>query len=56
METIIHTESGVRVCVDQWDDSGVWLGVQVPGASAYSVLTHAEALELLAGLTKILGA
>jgi hypothetical protein len=56
METVIHTEDRVRVSIDSWDDGGVWLSLQLRGASANAVLTRAEALTMLAGLQAILAA
>ena len=54
METTIHTEDRVRVSIDSWDDRGVWISLQLRGASANAVLTRAEALTMLAGLQAIL--
>ena len=54
METVIHTEDNARVCVSEWDDAGVWMGVQVRGASTGITLTRAEAEQLLAGLQALL--
>lgn len=53
-ETIIHTEGEVRICVDQWDDGGAWLSLQVIGGGAHAVLTRKEAEQLLAGLQAVL--
>jgi hypothetical protein len=53
METTIHTEDRVRVSIDSWDD-GVWISLQLRGASANTILTRAEALTMLAGLQAIL--
>jgi hypothetical protein len=54
INTVIHTAEQVRVSVDQYDEGGVWLSLQVRGGSAYAVLTRAEAEQLLAGLQAIL--
>jgi len=54
IETIIRTEGGVRVSVDEWDDGGVWLSLINRGSSTYTPLTRAEAEQLLVGLQAIL--
>ena len=54
METIISTESGVKVSISEWDDGGAWLHLQLRGGSAHTVLTKDEAQQLLAGLQAIL--
>ena len=54
IETTIKTEDGVRVNIDQWDDGGAWLHLQLRGGSAYAALTRDEAQQLLAGLQAIL--
>lgn len=54
IKTIIHTEEQVRISVDQYDEGGVWLSLQVRGGSAYAVMTRAEAEQMLAGLQAIL--
>jgi hypothetical protein len=54
IETTIHTDDGVRVSVDEWDDGGVWLHLQGRGASMHCTLTRAEAEQMLAGLQAIL--
>jgi hypothetical protein len=56
IQTTIHTEDGVRVSVDQWDDGGAWLSLQVRGGSAYAAMTRKEAEQLLAGLQAVLNA
>jgi len=56
METVIHTEDNVRICVDSWDGGGAWLGLQLRGSTASAVLTREEALAMLAGLQAILAA
>ena len=53
-ETIISTESGVKVSVCQRDDGGAWLHLQLRGGSAHTVLTKDEAQRLLEGLQAIL--
>ena len=52
-ETIISTESGVKVSISEWDD-GAWLHLQLRGGSAHTVLTKDEAKRLLEGLQAIL--
>jgi hypothetical protein len=54
MENVIHTEDEARVCLSRWDETGVWLGLQVPGASMGIVLTRAEAAHMMAGLQALL--
>ena len=54
IETYINTEHGVRVSVSEWDDDGAWLGLQGRNANMSTVLTRAEAQQLLAGLQAIL--
>lgn len=54
IETVIRTESNVRVSISEWDTDGAWLSLQLTGASAHVVLTHAEAETLLAGLQAVL--
>jgi len=54
IETIISTEAGVRVSVNEWDDGGVWLHLSLKSGTAYTVLTKDEAQQLLAGLQTIL--
>jgi len=54
IETTIHTDDGVRVSVDEWDDGGVWLHLQGRGASMHCTLTRTEAEQMLAGLQAIL--
>ena len=52
-ETIISTESGVKVSISEWD-GGAWLHLQLRGGSAHTVLTKDEAQRLLEGLQAIL--
>ena len=54
IETIIYTEDNVRISVDEWDDGGVWLGLQARGASMHTTLTRAEAQRVLEGLQAVL--
>jgi hypothetical protein len=54
IETTIYTEENVRISVDEWDNGGVWLGLQGRGASMHCTLTRAEAEQILAGLQTIL--
>ena len=54
IETIISTEHGVRVSVSEWDDDGAWLHLQGRNANMSTVLTRAEAQQLLVGLQAIL--
>jgi hypothetical protein len=54
IETTIYTADNVRISVDEWDDGGVWLGLQGYGATMHAVLTRAEAEAMLKGLQAIL--
>ena len=54
IETTIHTDDGVRVSVDEWDDGGVWLHIQRSGGSMYTTLSRKETEMLVAGLQAIL--
>jgi len=54
IETTIYTEENVRISVDEWDNGGVWLGLQGRGASMHCTLTRTEAEQMLAGLQAIL--
>ena len=54
IETIIYTEDGVRVSVSEWDDTGVWMGLQASHGSFNMTLTKAEAEQLLVGLQAVL--
>ena len=54
IETTIYTRENVRISVDEWDDGGVWLGLQARGSSMHTTLTRAEAETMLKGLQAIL--
>jgi hypothetical protein len=54
IETIIRTENDVRVSVSEWDEAGVWMGLQASHGSFNVTLTKDEAEQLLAGLQAIL--
>ena len=54
IETTIYTEENVRISVDEWNEGGVWLGLQGRGSSMHCTLTRAEAEQMLAGLQAIL--
>jgi hypothetical protein len=54
IETTIYTEENVRISVDEWNEGGVWLGLQGRGASMHCTLTRTEAEQRLAGLQAIL--
>ena len=54
IQTVIYTEESVRISIDEWDDGGVWLGLQGRGASMHTTLTRAEAERMLEGLQKLL--
>jgi hypothetical protein len=53
IETIIHTEDGVRVSVSDFDE-GVWLHLSMRHGTSHAVLTREEAERLLEGLQAIL--
>ena len=54
IETTIYTADNVRISVDEWDDGGVWLGLQGRGATMHAILTRAEAEKMFNGLQAIL--
>ena len=54
IETTIYLQDGERIYVDEWDNGGAWISLQVSGARAYTALTRDEAQQLLAGLQAIL--
>ena len=54
IETTIYLQDGERISIDEWDNGGAWLSLQVSGARAYTALTRDEAQKLLAGLQAIL--
>lgn len=54
IETIINTEAGIRVSVNEWDDGGAWLHLSMRNGTVYAALTKDEAQQLLAGLQAIL--
>jgi len=56
LETVIRTEGGVRLAIDQWDDGGAWISMQLRGASANAVLTRSEAQKVFNALQAILEA
>jgi hypothetical protein len=54
VETIIKTESGIRICVEQWDEGGAWMSLQARNANMHFVLTRSEAEQMLANLQAVL--
>ena len=54
IQTVIYTQEGVRIALDQWDVDGLWLSLQGHGASMFTTLNRAEAEELLANLQAVL--
>jgi hypothetical protein len=54
IETIIRTEDEVRLSVSEWDETGVWMGLQASHGSFNVTLTRAEAEQLLVGLQAVL--
>ena len=53
IETIIHTEDGVRVSVSDFDE-GVWLHLSLRHGTAHAVMNREEAERRLEGLQAIL--
>ena len=56
IETIIRTENGTRLSIDQWDDGAVWLHVSGRQFTTHFVLSREEAEQAVAGLQRILEA
>jgi len=54
IETIIYTEDDVRISIDEWDDGGVWLGLQARGSHMHCTLTRKEAEQMLKNLQAVL--
>jgi hypothetical protein len=54
IETTIYTEDDVRISVDEWDDGGVWLGLQARGCHMHAKMTRAEAEQMLKNLQAVL--
>lgn len=54
IETVIHTDDGVRVSVSKWDDGGAWLHLSMSHGDMRAVFTRSEAQKLLSGLQEIL--
>lgn len=54
IETTLYTEDDVRISVDEWDNGGVWLGLQARGSSMNTTLTRAEAQQMLKNLQAVL--
>ena len=53
LETIIRTEDGIRLSIDNWDD-GLWLSLKSGNASMHVIFTREEAEQMLVGLQNIL--
>jgi len=53
LETIMNTEDGVRVCVDEFGEN-VWFGLQARNATFHTQFTRAEAEQLVMALQKVL--
>lgn len=57
LQTRLETNDRDRVLfIDRYDDNEVWLSIQVPGAGANCVLTHAQAREMIAAMNRVLEA
>jgi len=55
IETIVHTESNIRISVSQFDED-VWLSLQGRDANMHTVLTSKEARLIMEGLKSVLDA
>jgi len=55
IETIVHTESNIRISVSQFDED-VWLSLQGRDANMHTVLTSKEARRIMEGLKSVLDA
>jgi hypothetical protein len=55
-EIMIRTEDGVRVSVDPWSPSAIWLHLGSPNRAASAVLTRSEAKQVIAALQAQLAA
>jgi len=57
LQTRITTRDDNRVAfVDYYDDGEVWLSIQLPGGGANCVLSHEQAREMIAALTRVVEA
>jgi predicted DNA-binding transcriptional regulator YafY len=54
IETVIRTEEDIRVSISEWDEDGVWMGIQTRNSLSHVTFTRAEAEQLLAGLQAVL--
>jgi hypothetical protein len=54
IEVSINTAHGTRVHINEWDDGAVWLYLQGRQASMSTVLTRAEAQQMVEALQSIL--
>jgi hypothetical protein len=54
IEIMFKTEDGVRISVDEWDNGGAWISLQMRGASCNTALTRAEAQQMMEALQLIL--
>ncbi len=57
LQTRITTRDDNRIAfVDYYDDGEVWLSIQLPGGGANCVLSHEQAREMIAALTRVVEA
>ena len=54
-QTIINIKRGCRICVDDWDDNGVWLRISHENGGTHTSFTREEALELLNAIKLAMG-
>lgn len=54
IEFVIRADDGTRICVSNWDDGGVFLSMQVKGASMCVAMSREKAQDVLVGLREIL--
>jgi len=54
IQITIYAESDATVYLDEWNDGGVWLKINISGGGAYTPLTRKEAEQMLQGLQEIL--
>ena len=54
IEIMFKTEDGVRISVDEWDNGGAWISLQMRGAGCHTMLTRSEAQQMMEALQLIL--
>jgi predicted metal-dependent phosphotriesterase family hydrolase len=53
LETVLNTEDGVRVCVDEFGEN-VWFGFQARNSTFHTQFTRTEAEQIIVALQKVL--